>query len=569
MKIDFKKAQHLSPTEAATIIQSHYRGYITRAHLYVEHEAATIIQAHYRGYRARQKLLEEYETTSMLQSSYGGYNERTEMLIPYYCNDVFQACQRGYRTGSPVRQDHTNFTAPKRGYKPKGQCSSKTRISNTQSGVGMNSPEAIIKNNQFSYSPKIGEEYNEASLFKERSTVTNHRNTASFCSFSYDDIRTKSKDEMRSKIPRFIKYKCDEEQELYQQASQNDDTGLETVSPVIPTQQDPEYQPHRQKTRKLLKEEHKAASVIQALWKGYLARKEIKKMKEAVAKIQAAFRGFQLRKRLFDDDFIGFQGDYVLHCKGTSTTGLDSTLPSKASKAYQHSSGEPQRGFIKVQPEKHNLPSKTKPQIQPAVLTESKTINAVSNYTAPTTISTYCAWLSSGERRPRKFRTRKQHQQNNNAATVIQAHWKGYQVRKQLKKQDLAASKIQTMYHRYRIRRLLQDDTEFDNYGKSTNSKYASYYMTDLNQQHHQESTEDNFAQKPGDEALPVMNCVETMPAVKDDSTPKDHPVHITVTRSNARIENHRKGSYRGLEAHCTASSNPAKVLIKINMQNR
>ena len=62
--------------EAATKIQSNYRGYYTRKQLRGKNEAATTIQAHYRGYRARELKRARSEAAVKIQSYYRGYKTR-------------------------------------------------------------------------------------------------------------------------------------------------------------------------------------------------------------------------------------------------------------------------------------------------------------------------------------------------------------------------------------------------------------------------------------------------------------------------------------------------------------
>ena len=65
--------------DAATQIQSNYRGYYTRKRLKEKNEAATTIQAQYRGYRVRQIRRTRSEAAVTIQSYYRGYRTRESM----------------------------------------------------------------------------------------------------------------------------------------------------------------------------------------------------------------------------------------------------------------------------------------------------------------------------------------------------------------------------------------------------------------------------------------------------------------------------------------------------------
>ena len=69
----------LQPDEAATKIQSSYRGYYTRKQLDEKQEAATKIQAYYRGYRVRDLRRTQSEAAIKIQSYYRGYKTREQL----------------------------------------------------------------------------------------------------------------------------------------------------------------------------------------------------------------------------------------------------------------------------------------------------------------------------------------------------------------------------------------------------------------------------------------------------------------------------------------------------------
>ncbi|XP_039383925.1 IQ domain-containing protein N [Mauremys reevesii] len=69
----------LEEEQAAVVIQAHYRGYRVRCEIHNQYLAATIIQAHYRGYRARQALAESHRAATTIQAHWRGYRTRQEL----------------------------------------------------------------------------------------------------------------------------------------------------------------------------------------------------------------------------------------------------------------------------------------------------------------------------------------------------------------------------------------------------------------------------------------------------------------------------------------------------------
>uniref|UniRef100_A0A8C0J8Z4 Uncharacterized protein n=1 Tax=Chelonoidis abingdonii TaxID=106734 RepID=A0A8C0J8Z4_CHEAB len=69
----------LEEEQAAVVIQAHYRGYRVRCEIHNQYLAATTIQAHYRGYRTRQALAESHRAATTIQAHWRGYHTRQEL----------------------------------------------------------------------------------------------------------------------------------------------------------------------------------------------------------------------------------------------------------------------------------------------------------------------------------------------------------------------------------------------------------------------------------------------------------------------------------------------------------
>lgn len=69
----------MQQNEAATKIQSNYRGYYTRKQVKNKHDAATKIEADYRGHRIRELRRTQSEAAVKIQSHYRGYKTRQQL----------------------------------------------------------------------------------------------------------------------------------------------------------------------------------------------------------------------------------------------------------------------------------------------------------------------------------------------------------------------------------------------------------------------------------------------------------------------------------------------------------
>ena len=73
------KDAKMARDDAATTIQSNYRGYYTRQQLKNKNTAAITIQAHYKGYRARKIRRTRSEAAVTIQSYYRGHRTRESL----------------------------------------------------------------------------------------------------------------------------------------------------------------------------------------------------------------------------------------------------------------------------------------------------------------------------------------------------------------------------------------------------------------------------------------------------------------------------------------------------------
>lgn len=97
--------------EAATKIQSSYRGYYTRKQLEKKGAAATIIQAYYRGYRVREIRRAKSEAAVKIQSYYRGYKTR-ERLGKRHSTKTFLDVSTQDDEFALHRDSRTSFSLP-------------------------------------------------------------------------------------------------------------------------------------------------------------------------------------------------------------------------------------------------------------------------------------------------------------------------------------------------------------------------------------------------------------------------------------------------------------------------
>ena len=97
--------------EAATKIQSNYRGYYTRKQLENKGAAATTIQAYYRGYRVREIRRAKSEAAVKIQSYYRGYRTR-ERLGKRHSTKTFLDVSTQDDEFALHRDSRTSFSLP-------------------------------------------------------------------------------------------------------------------------------------------------------------------------------------------------------------------------------------------------------------------------------------------------------------------------------------------------------------------------------------------------------------------------------------------------------------------------
>ncbi|XP_069783919.1 uncharacterized protein [Narcine bancroftii] len=205
----------------------------------------------------------------------------------------------------------------------------------------------------------------------------------------------------------------------------------------------------------LLKVMNFAASKIQALWRGYCTRKQLYIEQGAAILLQALWRGYQVRRRLQEPVSrpLRIHCQYLLWDPGSS-----------------ESLSGPKRDIKRAQaadkhPTPQQLPARRDPQVAGDFPSQT-----------PLPIKPLC-------RLPYPIRQAPAHrlshrQLRNQAATTLQAHWKGYLARRDLAIKIGAAIYIQSFFRAYRVRRNLNPTPEPQPEPLDEESEMVSFNMS-------------------------------------------------------------------------------------------
>lgn len=322
---------------AAEVIQAHYRGHLTRRAISQCHEAATTIQAHWRGYRTRQDLaLGQYPADSGRQgrgvdgSLKGGPYPR-----PHW-QKVIVGEPEEWRTRGPVRPHEGRRR--ERGERPKpktcprcGRCTAVRVIT----GVGKGPPsESEVDESDYegssypSSAQRQAKGKSPASRSKERLNPTRNcpsrpQALYSTCPPNSGNCRMGCYSPRQACGPCSTKVVCPHYSPRPTRDISAATRSLSSTS--VHYQRDradgsadwlfenycsrPIGEGQRVfKTRKHVWEVVRAATRIQAFWRGCQARRVLRQQQEAATRIQSAYRGYKTRAYLTEAGVLS-EGD--------------------------------------------------------------------------------------------------------------------------------------------------------------------------------------------------------------------------------------------------------------------
>lgn len=204
-----------------------------------------------------------------------------------------------------------------------------------------------------------------------------------------------------------------------------------------------------------------AATVIQSNYKGYRVRKQYQEYQDAAVTIQSNFRGYRVRnqlsnstntehlggrhqceiKRESNSNVIEYAHVHGRHLTPSSQPGICVSSNSSRDARLRHGADVTSFRQNKRPKEKkfsYNNPSSGKISSKKET-DEEKDVCPAEHY----------------EVQFERKKTRKRINEEKNAATQIQASWRGHKVRGQMKAMKQAAAKIQSTYRGFRMRKML------------------------------------------------------------------------------------------------------------------
>ncbi|XP_078533656.1 IQ domain-containing protein N [Lissotriton helveticus] len=533
---------------AATIIQSAYRGFVVRR-LFLELKfAATVIQAFWRGYAARKKLDLMDHSAGLSRAHCLAWTSQEHHKSPEYSYDHAKTPHKLGGVMTTLRKCVTPKVSNQE------VAFSKTR---KQEGLQLQDPD--LGRPVYCYWPD-----NEDKGGKGRD-IANLQITITQTEHPTDHLMNR--------------LECTNQDSFLQS-----DTWHGAKPPCE------EYVIRRRKSREQLRKEHISAATIQSAWKAYLVRKEIKEMNKAATRIQAFYRGFKVRQELqLDNDttvYHGFTAEntqqkalhMLLHTKGrVEPHGID-TL-----RAYPYQ----RRPTFKVQARRGRMVAADKTFSENSLSTnfehrstqtqgaENQCFCRPRNMTVSTSksVSGKANHLFESRRPPHgRYSAARNHPSRN-----------GYFVSKQIREMHEAATRIQAFYRGYKTRLVLQETglLRFGRLGEAAGDA-ITYPMAHSNEREmplaRREGACGRCRMNPAKDCTaylapesPIRN-INVSRVVRDGQYFQRPPISIRVSSTNGIVYGCCNGTTKGAEGHymikTSAMRPPSKILVNVNMVN-
>lgn len=312
--------------EAASVIQAHYRGYVTRRVLTQCSQAATTIQAHWRGYHTRQNLargLTRRTYPSGIPS--GTYYSRPRPVckagsfarLGPYPRKHWQKCLVGTpeewkgKVPCPMESKHMEPPPQSKSCPKCGRCTTVRVLE----GVGKGPPFESDSEFEGSSRPLAASYHARRRSPGPRQRQKSPRHHAcgvhvSYKSSTEDQPRRQGRDPggLSQRYPSHTAARTSKERTTSRSLSS---TSVHQQGPPAPGTSDwlyENYCAHRMgegqrrvfKTRKHMWEVARAATRIQSFWRGWKARQALRQQERAAIRIQSAYRGYKTRVYLID-----------------------------------------------------------------------------------------------------------------------------------------------------------------------------------------------------------------------------------------------------------------------------
>ncbi|XP_053718819.1 abnormal spindle-like microcephaly-associated protein isoform X2 [Synchiropus splendidus] len=386
---------------AATLIQAVYRGKRTRDSLQRRCRAATLIQAFYRGKRTRDCLERQHRASTLIQAVYRGTRTRKSLIRQHRAATLIQAVYRGKRTRDSLERRHRAATLIQAVYRGK-----RTRDSLERRHRAATLIQAVYRGKRTRDS--LERRHRAATLIqavyrgmRTRESMSRQHQAATLIQAVYRGKRTRASLERRHRAATLI-------QAVYRgkrtRASLERRHRAATLIQAV-------YRGKR--TREALERRHRAATLIQAVYRGMRTRESMSRQHQAATLIQAVYRGKRTRASLERRHRAATLIQAVYRGKGT-------------------------REFLAKQQKAATI-------IQ-AVYRGKRTRESLTRrHRAATLIQA----VYRGKRVRNSLKEQCFLAQQNRAAIVLQAAFKGWWVRRHIARLNRAATLIQTAFRRF------------------------------------------------------------------------------------------------------------------------
>lgn len=286
--------------QAATKIQSVYRGYRTRNHIKARHQAATKVQALYRGHRTRAQFARQQQAVTRIQALVRGHKVRSDLRVAHLSATKIQSVFRGHKTRSDLKKHHTaaikiqssfrgHLTRQKLLEEKKNQVQPATKIQAVFRGYRTRKQLASTRAHQDANATKIQAAYRghitrkhlqeqkeeEKEKEAEKSKVEAEKQEA-------EKRETEKREAEKREAEDHERKRQQQEQQALQASAATD---IQRV-----------YRGH--KARKVIKTSNQAATKVQAVYRGYRTRSWHQRQVASATKIQATYRGHAIRTEL-------------------------------------------------------------------------------------------------------------------------------------------------------------------------------------------------------------------------------------------------------------------------------
>ncbi|KAJ6661441.1 hypothetical protein lerEdw1_014349 [Lerista edwardsae] len=326
--------------EAATVIQAHYRGYVTRRVLSQCNQAATTIQAQWRGYRTRQDLARgltrrTYPSSIPSRIYYSGPRPvvGAPATLGPYPRKHWRKCLVGtpeeWRSKvprCPKESEHMEQVPQAKSCPKCGRCTTVRVLEGVGKGPPFESedsefegssrpPLASYRARRRSPGPRLGPR-------QKSHTCGVHVSYQVGAQSSAEDQPRRQGREPGGLSQRYSSHVAARPSKERVTSRSLSSTSVHQQGPPAPGTSDwlyENYCAHRMgegqqrrvfKTRKHMWELAQAATCIQAFWRGWKARQALRLQEKAAVRIQAAYRGYKTRVYLIDAGILS-EGDYT------------------------------------------------------------------------------------------------------------------------------------------------------------------------------------------------------------------------------------------------------------------